>query len=487
MKTFSRTALSLLLLGGLSGAPTICSASEARTGATGGLTTLLTDETTDLNLFLDGNPAGLALLSSRDRVDLTGQWTSFDKAGPWGANRRQLFTTLPQTLDDVVRYEGLMVFPFPNWAFQVASDLSSAQGFPVTAFLDGTGNSSRYRALVRGACAVPFGAVGLELLDLQVDERFDTGTYDPSVSVLSGSSSQNQLLLKTGILAAFPNPPEPGAPRWQAGGFFAFQLGPSSKNQSLDLFAAGPVSFTVNQTATSTGYRSAGAELLYEVPSELQVRFSALVTNLGIDLEQSVPSPTLTFNDLAKYHASDLQWAVLKGSFRCVTPGEGEEVLKTGGSLSLDLNNGNFFSPGGTVALSGLDRQSLNILAGVGLESNREYTMGIQWRSRNYLTGQSASGPAGPLSDGSDLYQMVFGGEKWLSASWAFRMGLTVQEDLYPGGLSTLTTAVNSGAGLEQTFGRADLRVTLGQTTDLRNSSNAIGTIGVQLSSTFFF
>src|ERR1041385_5073514 len=110
MKTFSRTIVSLLLLVGFGALPTISPASETRVEAAGGLDMVLSDETNDLNLFLDGNPAGLALLNSRSRVDLSGQLSSLNLDGPWGFSRQQNFSSLPRLESPNVRYEGLMFF-----------------------------------------------------------------------------------------------------------------------------------------------------------------------------------------------------------------------------------------------------------------------------------------------------------------------------------------------------------------------------------------
>jgi len=85
MKTLFQTLSVPLVLVGFALLPTISPASETRVDSTGGLTTLLDDETDNLSLFLDGNPAGLVLLNTRDRLDVSGELSYLDQEGPWGS------------------------------------------------------------------------------------------------------------------------------------------------------------------------------------------------------------------------------------------------------------------------------------------------------------------------------------------------------------------------------------------------------------------
>src|ERR1019366_384530 len=197
MNRVMRITFCLLLLVGLAGKPTISYASENPVEATGGLTTIMTDETNDLSLFLDGNPAGLALLNTRSRFDLSGQWFYSDQEGPWRSNKQQTWTTIPRVSDNTIRYEGLMLFPTPNWAFQVLGDFLSTQGLPV--YLSDTNTLSQYRGLVRAAYALPFGAIGLEFLKIESDNNYDPGLLNAYTGLSSSSSGQNQMLIKTGI------------------------------------------------------------------------------------------------------------------------------------------------------------------------------------------------------------------------------------------------------------------------------------------------
>jgi hypothetical protein len=46
-----------------------CSATETRVDSTGGLSLVMTDESDQIDPFIFGNPAGLALLSPQNRLD----------------------------------------------------------------------------------------------------------------------------------------------------------------------------------------------------------------------------------------------------------------------------------------------------------------------------------------------------------------------------------------------------------------------------------
>jgi hypothetical protein len=131
------------------------------------------------------------------------------------------------------------------------------------------------------------------------------------------------------------------------------------------------------------------------------------------------------------------------------------------------------------------------IRLGVGLESPKDYTMGLQWRSQNQVNAANAINNTGTsmTTTGADYddYQIALGGEKWVSSTWAFRMGLVGEVDSYSAtSYTTVTTTLDAGMGVEESFGRADFRLLLGQTMDLNSSSNTVGLIGSELSATFF-
>ncbi|HTC20559.1 MAG TPA: hypothetical protein VK859_06925 [bacterium] len=497
MKTLFQTLSVPLVLVGFALLPTISPASETRVDSTGGLTTLLDDETDNLSLFLDGNPAGLVLLNTRDRLDVSGELSYLDQEGPWGSNRQLVLTTIPRYTDNPIKYEGLMLFPDPHWAVQVLGDFFLDQGVSVAGFTgdalppSDTNTQRQYRGLIRVSYAFPFGAAGLEVLNSQKDSRDDPGLWNPDVGLSSGASGQNQTLVKTGIITTFPANLSPESPRWQAGGWFTAQLGPDSENQILNLYYSGSPSFPLTQIIATSDYWEWDAELLYELPSIAKIRLSADMATSSTDLTQTVPftSPDFDQLSLGPYRYSQFQSFTLACAFKCSLPVSEEENFKVGGNLtgyflSLDLLN-----PDGSVD-SGQGNQKIGTQLGIGLDSPKDYTMGLQWKSVSRLNGNDSinnPGIALGVPAGGDLYQLAFGGEKWLAVTWAFRMGLVLEEDV-DGQTSqkNFSTTINAGIGLEKAFGRADIRFFLGQTSDLNDSANTVGVTGAQLATTVF-
>lgn len=490
MKTFSPILLRILLLAGLllSAFPGL--ASETRVDATGGLTTILDDETDNLDLFLDGNPAGLVLLNTKDRFDLAGEWSYTDQEGPWGSNKQQVFTTIPRYTDNPIKYEGLMLFPDPHWAVQVAGDTLITQGVPSANYSNETETDSQYRGLVRVAYALPFASLGLEIMDEESDTAYDPGLYNPYVGIASGSAAQNQLFLKSGFITTFPGPTSPEDPRWQVGGYFETQLGSSNLDKNLNVFYSNTSPFTVSQTNTAVDSTDWGAELLYELPSVAKVRFSASMINSDNDFEQSVPFTSAYFGNLVHYHLAQYQSMTVGGAFKLTLPFSDTENLKIGGQLNGFFFNQDILRVGGTVS-SNNQREQVGTSFGIGLENPKEYTMGLQWKSMSYTKADDVVDLGGTSSSvsgtGYSYYQLAFGGEKWISSTFAFRLGLVGEIDDYlVTSISALTTTVNAGLGVEETFGRADGRLWLGQSSDLDNQANTIGLIGAEVSTTLF-
>ncbi len=174
------------------------------------------------------------------------------------------------------------------------------------------------------------------------------------------------------------------------------------------------------------------------------------------DLQEKVPFTSTYFSQLSSgpYPYTQFQSLALAGAFQCSLPLSDEENFKFGGNLTDDFLNLNFLNPDGNVG-SNQEGQKIGTQLGIGLESPKDYTMGLQWKSVSLLPGAGSINDPGASSGSStgnyDLYQLAFGGEKWLEAVWAFRMGLVLEEDVYKEiSQSTFSTTINVGWGLEK-------------------------------------
>lgn len=468
--------------------PLFLSASETRVDSAGGIRTILDDETSNLDLFLDGNPAGLMVLNTKDRFDISLQGGVQDQEGPWGINHQGLFTTVPRPADNGLHYEGLMVFPDPHWAFQAAGDYLVNNGLSVANYQDDTQTQSQYRGLFRAAYGLSWGTFGVEILDTQTDGLNDAGAFSADADLQSGNANQNQTMVKAGFLTTFPERTSPQDPRWQMGGYLQTQAGSSVRNVNLNLFYPGNPAFPVNQTFTIEDLLSWGAEILYEIPGTAKIRFATNLTSYDTDFQQNSPDEPPDFTSVPKQHSSQYQAMTFDGSFRWVLPFEGEENLKLGGNLTTFFNNMDLLHSGGLV-YKNTDLQRIQTRFGIGLEIPKDYTLGLQWFSFNNLQGADSltKNSSTATSDAVEQYQLAFGGEKWLGSTWALRLGLVGEIDNDPTNqVNTWSTTLNAGAGMEEAFGRMDLRVWLGQTTDFSNSANTIENLGAQGSLTLF-
>jgi len=493
MRNFFRIAALLLLGGGWCLAPKPSFGSEARVDSAGGLTTLMTDETTDLSFFMDGNPAGLVLLDHKDRADLSGQWF-YSIAEPSAVGSvQQTLSTLPRLSEpNSFHYEGVMVFPEPGWAVQVGGDFLASQGQPI--FTNDTYTLSQYRGLLRTAYDLGPVALGLELLTTQSDQHFDPGLFDPPAlggpyfGLQSGSSGQDQTVIRGGFVTTFPEKPADDQGRWQAGGYVGAQLGSSTETQDLSLFTLGSSAFPISRTMNLVDHYTFDPEIRYEVPGRFILRFSYIMTYWDQDFSQTVPAGTPLLTSIASFRATQFRSMNANGEFKVMEPLSDKETLKIGGSLASYTNDTDLLNPDQSLYDS-QNKQWINATLGVGLESLYDYLYGIQFKTQNYLHDVPSTNNTDNNSPADfDSYQLAVGGEKWLSSNWAFRLGLIVETDIYGQGshLQTLNTTVTAGVGYESLFWKADLKMVAGQTVDINDSSNTSTQTGAQLAGTLF-
>lgn len=467
--------------------PTITLGSEIRVDSTGGLTTILTDETANLDLFMDGNPAGLILLDTHDRLDLACQWDYSNAQPVTTGSTQKTFSTLPRLSDnDNIHYEGWIAFPKPHWAFQIAEDFNYSQGQPYR-FSDSS-TSQQYRSLLRTAYDLGPFCVGLDITNIEQDATYDPGLFDNNVGIRSGNSGQNQTLLKMGVIATFPENPPADAPRWRIGGVWASQVGGNAQNLNAQLYYLGSNPFSVGQVTTYTNDQIFGSEILYEIPHRLMVRITCMVNDTSADFAQTVSQSSVSFVQMGAFPYTNDQSVSLTGAFRSTFPLSGQENLKLGGSLSGYFYNEDLLNENQSV-YDNQNKQWIGSSFGVGLEAIHDYAFGLQFKSQTYLVDKSAATQTttATLND-YNYYQLALGGEKWLSDTFAYRMGLTAEEDVFRSGptAQSLNTSIDTGLGIEEVKWAADFKFMAGQIIDVNNSTNTTGYIGAELSGTVF-
>jgi len=465
-------------------------ASELRVMSMGGLSSVVNDETADLNLFLDGNPAGLSLLPVQNRLDLAGQWTASQtpavsaETPGWS---QQTLTTRPGTAPKVIGYHGLQLFLSPQWALQASGDLAGLRQSP--AFGDGDlFNQDGSLFFARAAYNLGPLALGAETQSAQIHQAFSPGVFASGVSLSGGQSSENQWELKAGALGHFTEGADSAAAHWQGGGFFHSTLSPDQPDQTLTLYGSGQPPFKLHrlfdlQTQGFTG------EIFYERPGELQARLSLDLSESKTHLTQSASAAVSQYPDFSsplsdqktlsvagaakgRWHFSDvdLKWGA---SLQCA--GVDEKTYGSGGAPGPDLH-----------------QTQWEALAGIGLEAPEDYLVGLQLKC-DFLAGGTlgpeASGDLQEAPPNQNSCQAALGGEKWISPDWALRIGVVNEIDFGRSAPFTqkLLSNVVGGVGWRGENLQVDGELTLGETFPLNDGSLPLTTqTGFALAGTFF-
>jgi hypothetical protein len=463
-------------------------ASEMRVDTAGGLTSVITDETTDLDLFMDGNPAALVLLPHTDRFDLPLQWAYSTSQPAVPGSTTQAFTTLPRLGDTVLAYQGLMVFPDSNWAFQIIGNFLSGQGNLIFKSLD-TYTSSQYDGVLRAATNLGPVALGLEIENTETDEDFDPGLFNANLGLQSGNNAQNQTFVKAGLITDLSGDRTPKDSLWQVGGVFRAQVGSSPQNENLDLFYLNTNAFTVNRVYTTTDDYTFGPEIRYEVPERVILRFSYFATYSDEDYRQTVPPGTPILSTNPDHYFNQFQTMTALGNFRFTFPLSEQENLKIGGSLGSTFNNTDLLHADQNVYYNE-NKQQINAIVGVGVEAPRDYMVGLQFKTVDYFYGANYTNPDptefNEVTDYS-LFQLALGGEKWLTPHFAFRGGFIAEEDIDAQDTTsrTLTTTVVAGFGCSQEKWTLDFKVSAGEGFEIDGSGTSF-VAGAGLTGTLF-
>lgn len=360
-----------------------------------------------------------------------------------------------------------MVFPDPHWAFQASGGVLSRQGFSAPDLLADDQDLTRYLGILRGSYAAPFACLGMELAGIQTDKSYALGSYDPDDQVLAGSSAQGSTRLKLGVAATFPDRYTADQTRFRVGVLWGTSLGDPAETRTFRIEPLSPPAIGVTQVWATRGSVEWGGEATMEVPGILKMMLDVHEEDASMEMTQTSTAPvTLTTSGPAPpFRTGNLgvDW-----NFKWTVAGLETEDLKLGGGLS-------YFRDSTTDANSAPGPyEEFATRLGVGLDSPRDHLVGVQWTGIRTLSGLDRS-------------QIAFGGEKWISSTWALRLGLTGEIDHSDGAsYETLDTVLDMGAGLQEVFGRVDLRLRLGQTVNMSDSSDTIGLMEGQVSGTLF-
>ena len=466
-------------------------ASEIRVDALGGLTTVTTDETADLNLFLDDNPAALSLLPVQTRLDLAGQWAATDSPAASVSSpglSQQTFTTFPRTQNKVIGYQGLLVFLTPEWALQVSGDLNGPQHKNAFSDLDEQ-NESDAPLFLRTSYNLGFAALGLEAGDTQSNQTFLPGLFDSGVSVLSGQSGENQGWGKAGLVAHFQEGTDALSPLWQIGLDAKVNLFPDQQDQTLTLDFPSQPSFTLRRLFALNDQDFSGG-LFYEIPGQWQGRLSFHADDLKTGLTQSASAPSSQFQDLASFPLSDCRSVTLQAAAKGRLHFSDVD-LKLGGSFQTTFVAQKINPPGGPPSEEN-EQTQIETAFGVGLEAPEDYLVGLQFKSKTLIGGSlsaEAAGEDGEADPNVNSYQIALGGEKWLSAEWALRIGVINEIDFERSlpQLQTLGSSVVGGVGLREENLNLDAKLLLGEIFSLNDGAVPITTqAGFAVAGTFF-
>lgn len=470
-------------------------ATETRVESTGNLTLVITDETVEINPFIFGNPAGLALLDPISRFDATGQYLLDSSAAT--NTTTSSYGMLRDFNTDSPGYHGFIVFPTKEWAFQADGDFQHSEN-QTNSVLQNQ-NQDRTREFFR--TAYDFGAL---ILGGEVEAQQENITLSPgnfyNTLLVSGQGTQSVLNSQGGLLFSFPANPTPSQERFLFGGSYSRQLVPGQDiNKVLVDINPGPTTLSLTETITTANVQSFGPEFYFKVPNSFEMvllgRYSSGAVSLQID-----SSDTTIATSQPAYKVVDGNGLAIAAAFKAKSPLFKTTYLKSGFSFVYSSNNANYYNPGLTTTATNT-AQAWKAVLGGGLEGLLDYTVGLQAE----LDGVNGSyQPTGTSSLPLNLFtvKVSLGGEKWLSKFWAFRTGISFESDnntgaqpyslssfMVPSGQDVISTTISVGGGYKDPNFQTDLLFLFSQpyVNNSPSPNDFMTQIGIQLAASLFF
>jgi hypothetical protein len=470
-------------------------ATETRVDSTGGLTLVLTDESTEINPFLFGNPAGLALLLPQTRFDLVGQW--FKETSNSTNITSNVYATLNRLGDDTPHYHGLMAFLSPQWAVQLDGDFAQSENSPDILITDQT--RTRTRELLRTAYNFGPFVLGVQAQPIQLNLTVKPQSLSGGAQLLSGQGTGSAFVGTAGLLACFPGETNPKGTSLKIGGTASTELTPGQEIQNLAFQLSGGFNVGVTETYTSSNVLTWGPEIYFEDSENFQSFLFGRFSNGSLSFQQDSSNTALVTNE-PSFKAQDTNSAVGIAAFKMKSPLSHSDAIKSGFLFAFSSTNQNNYDSAGTTATTS-NTQGWTTLAGIGLEGKKDYTVGLQFQLQGSNSANTLTTPPNPTINFFS-YKVALGGERWLSPQWAFRMGLAYQNDYNSGiqayqqplysvasGNRIITTTITAGAGFREKSFLADLMFLTGQPSlDNSSSPNDFGLLlSVQLAASILF
>ena len=444
-------------------------ATETRVDSTDGLTLVLTDESDEFNPFLFGNPAGLALLPPQTRFDVVGQWL---KETSYSTNTTSnIYSTLNRLGDETPHYHGLMAFLSPQWALQLDSDYVQSENSPDLLITDQT--RMRTREVFRTAYNFGPFVLGLQTQPTQINLTAKPQSNPGGSQLLSGKGTGSAWVGTAGLLACFPGEINSKGSNLKIGGVASTELTPGQEIQNLAVQLSGGLNVNLIETYTSTNVLTWGPELYFESPGTFQSFLLGRFSNGSLNFQQDSSNTGLIASQ-PSFKVQDSNSSVGIAGFKMKNPLSHTDALKSGFLFAFTSSNQNNFDSGGTATTTN-SIQSWATSAGIGLEGSKDYTVGLQFQLQGVAGTYILTTPPNTLVNFFS-YKVALGGERWLSPQWAFRMGLTYENDynngsqayqqlLYsvPSGNQIVSTTISAGAGFRDKNFIADLMFVTGQ------------------------
>ncbi len=398
------------------------SASQVRLDSTGGLTTVLWDETSDITPYTAGNPAGLALLPVGARLGLTSTWFNVNNGD--NSYTRNYFGITPSSnpaASSVAGFSNANSYLFQGftdvtsgkWAFQEVGSYFTEQ------FSQSPDLQENYSQTVGvSRLAKDFGplSLGLEYQYSGFNQSY-AGSQSSTINQ-SGSTLNSGALLNLQLGDTFH-------PVWlRVGGSVAFNV---VSPQIFGIFAE-PNDNNEHLVETSSTF-TANPGVHFEIPGIFQAALLMNVNNFNLTSSYTFPigsglqnQPTYLLQALNGVGFD----ALYKWKIYLTSPNDPKTLsLNNGIFMGINSNQSTQYNPDSTVVVSTQNTGGF-FTAGVGLESKDDFMLGLQINS-NGISSNVVQG-SGTVNNVSQ-FNFTLGGERWFMENWAARIGLTVENN----------------------------------------------------------